>query len=209
MDLYLVGYMLFFTCLVSWLFFYTSNKYWGLKFLTLGFAFFICSAIMFSFESYKGWPTDGLKYAIDQSLVLNIMVNDKGPSNEGSIFVTALPCFSKNACSPTWKDKVLLKYFPEDYNTPRVYEFPYNDKTRKAFGLAREAMEEGRSVFLDVSSLKGKKGKGTGKEGDETDKDQAGREGGLDTTLNAWADDTQEININIVDQSKGILKKDY
>ena len=215
MTFTVVLYFLVFAAAVAFAF-YKIEGYLIAKIAMMIALFYTSAAIVFSFNTYMGWPAPDSE-APDRMVMTSVVIFDKTKTDPGSIYVMGIPCSSKklDECLKSDKDTSLIGeltafkvfgYSPQLANTPRLYTFPYTEENRKMFGEAQENMQNGgRSVFRR-GAKKGGEGEGNGQEGDEETSGKGKAQKG-EGTRNAETIGAQDIfvdNINLRD----ILKKD-
>jgi len=132
--------------------------YWSrfhlLKFISVGMLFFIAGAIYFSFESYKGWPTDDIK---DRIRVMSIDIHEPAQEDDGAIYVWGI--------SLTQPENSIFRYVQE--GAPRNYVLPFTEESASEFYEAQEKLKKGFVVIMDESKkVEGEDGEKTEKKGD-------------------------------------------
>lgn len=203
----IVVFFLFVTLLIAYLLFKAEGSN-ALKVVILLVLFYASSAVWFSFDSYKGWPTEASPR--DDAIILSVAIFDKTNTSPGSIYVTAIPCTGDvSECETYAEDDGLMTklspyrvfgYAPKARNTPRIYEFPYTEENRKAFSEARENVSNGGR-----STIKGAGKKGQGKGGQHGKEETEGGMMGGDGQENAGIDDAPQI---INEGPQDLLRKD-
>lgn len=131
-----VSLLLLLTLTTSYVLYFTKGHLVG-KFVLVAALFVFASAIYYSFESYKGWPTE--EKVISGQLVwaqvrepeaIYIWVNDdvKPPNN----------WFEEN-----------LRYVPPNRVVPRAYKLPFSKDTAKEYMDAINAIKNGDYVRIE------------------------------------------------------------
>lgn len=212
MTFSIVVYFLLFSSVLGFLFLHIKG-YLTTKLIMIAAMFYMSSAIVFSFNSYMGWPARDMD-APDGMVLTNVLIFDKTNKSDGYIYVTGIPCgasASIEECMIPHQISVqnplnLFGYIPSNLNTPRIFLFPYTDSNRKMFFEAKENIEQGGTSRL----RHGKKGKGQGKSngtGQEGDSEGQGTGQDGEGTPNAESDGANEIYID--NQAfRDVLKKD-
>lgn len=114
------------------------QKSFLLKILTATYLFFVASAMYFSLETYKGWPTIQKP---TEGMITAIIVDDPTENTKGAIYI-----WVRNS-----NDK-LMWYQSLGYNSdkePRSFNIPYTKESAKAFREAKKSIEEGKYVFIE------------------------------------------------------------
>ena len=217
MNFLLVIFLLVVCAIMVYLFFKVPGNLIAKVFCTC-LMLYISSSVYFSFDSYRGWPVwynDGV--TVNGALVVNIMMVDQ---KDGAIYVTAIPCVKEKECfdasdvassdtsffTSYLSPYRIFGYIPVRKLTPRIYEFPYNEQTRKMFADAQEQMQQGANVFL-----KDKKGKlSAGKDGSPQDGDSenSGKAGqmGPDNTKGGYIEGLEGFTLEVEAPFNGIKK---
>lgn len=138
---------------------YTSRGSLVLKTVLLVLLFYSASAIYYSFDSYRGWPTDTRNKR--ELVVLSVVIFEKTREDPGAIYVTGIPCaVSPMECLKYAETDTVFKklspfkvfgYVPPAANTPRLYEFPYTEENRQKFAAARENIKNGGVSIVEGS----------------------------------------------------------
>ena len=173
----IVAYFLIITLLMVYLLMRTEGAN-AIKVAVVAALFYVSSAVWFSFDSYRGWPTN---VPPQQDLVLlSVIIFEETKKTPGAIYATGIPCVTDRAlCDKYAEDDGILArlspykafgYASKARNTPRTYEFEYNEENRKAFAQAQANIEKGGRSTLRV----GKQEEGVGSKG--------GRKGSGDET---------------------------
>lgn len=216
MNLSIVAYFLIFAFVLGWLFFKVDG-FVKTKILMIVAMFYVSSAIIFSFDTYMGWPARNED--VPETMVLtNVLIFDKTDNANGYIYVTGIPCIGKknvDECMQSSNNEMTLRYLnpmkifgyvPVTVNTPRIYTFPYTDENRKIFGEARDNIKKGgRSVLRRGNSGKvGEDGKGDGNaEGESKGKGGESGEG----TKGAESEGAMDIHVDN-EALKDFIRKD-
>jgi hypothetical protein len=142
-----------------------------LKLLNVTVLVFIASAVYFTFETYKGWPTIEAQQERARVYSVVIVAPQEGMT-DGAIYYWVL--------EKKTEQNLLEKVFR--YNTtmpyaPRAYFVEHTDENERLFSRAKTALEEGSLVFLDPPKKKDKnKGTGDGKGGQDGEQRNTGKE---------------------------------
>lgn len=153
---YLVVTLLAFSVLYAIQLYY--NKSFMLKLINVTVLVFISSAVYFTFETYKGWPT--LEKLHDKARVFGIIIEPpvKGKS-DGAIYYWVV---EKERVTTSFER--IFRYVPTMPNAPRSYHLPYSPEAEKKFAEAQQALQEGKVVLMDPND---QQSEGGGKEGDQ------------------------------------------
>lgn len=162
---FLISYLLGFTFIASLALYF--SKVHSLKFLLVGLLFFITTAIYFSFESYKGWPTsEGFDKV--QVLWTDSVQPSKKDANDGAIYVWGYELNESKQEDSPW-----YVYMPS-IRAPRAYQFPWTEDFQREVQDAKEKIKGGAIVIMEndeeppegnSESEEGEKGKGKLKSG--------------------------------------------
>lgn len=170
----IVAYFLIITLLMVYLLMRTEGAN-AIKVAVIGALFYVSSAVWFSFDSYRGWPTDRRP---DRDLVLlSVIIFEETRSTPGAIYAVGIPCATdRTLCDKYTEDDGLLArlspykafgYTPKARNTPRTYEFEYTEENREAFAQAQANIEKGGRSTLRIGERRDdEEGGEGGREGD-------------------------------------------
>lgn len=154
------------------------------RFVLIAFVIASASGVVYSTESYKGWPT---QEAIKHGRVKGIEIVNPDVKSNGHIYVWVYPDLTSDINS--WYDSFLYKF---QEVAPRNYILPYSKKAAKKYADAKQALsngdvveieggsEDGASTPGSASKRKAAKGSGRGLEplGEDTSSGAAGDTGG-------------------------------
>lgn len=176
---YLVAALIIFSLMYAVQLYY--NKSLFLKLVNITVIVFISSAVYFTFETYKGWPT--IEPIRERSRVYAVIITPPVEGvHKGGIYYLAK---EKNKKEPTILEKV-FRYMSPLPNSPRIYYTEYTEQEERLFSRVQEALEQGNVVYINppkkdaknTSQEKGGKGGGTGSgNNDGTDKKKADQNG--------------------------------
>lgn len=219
MNISVAIYFILYTAIIGYLFYHVKG-YLAAKAGMLIVMFYMASAIVFSFDSYMGWPARD-SAAPNRMVMTGVVIFDKTNKAPGAIFVTGIPCLGTSTISEcmesdtndsVWKGIVAFKIFgyePPLLNTPRIFEFEYTPENRKMFADAKANMANGgTSVFRRGGKKSGEAGQGEGLEGN-SDEAAEGRKGGQggEGTKNSRSEGASEIHVDNI-SLRDILRKD-
>lgn len=120
-----------------------------LKFFVVTYLFVVSSAIYFSFDSFKGWPSDE---KIHKAYLLAVHIVQPSPQNKGGIYVWTL--------EERKEPRIFEKLFGlNNVDVPRSYYLPFSTKGEQAFAEAENQLKKGMFVILD-GDLPENKGEG-------------------------------------------------
>jgi hypothetical protein len=150
-----------------------NNKSFILKLINVTVLVCIASAVYFTFETYKGWPT--IEKQNEKARVFAVLIEPpvKG-ENDGAIYYWVI----ERKVEDSFWNKV-FRYESDMPNSPRSYFIPYSPEAEKVFSRAQQALENGEIVFMDPND-ESKDGTGDGKkpgQGEESDAKNKGRNG--------------------------------
>lgn len=127
--------------------------------------FVAASAVYFSFESYKGWPSDQRRP--DTVTLLWVEIYEPKGSDPGHIVIMV-----RSDSTSIREESGIFDYVPL-YDAPRLYEVPYDREAATFYSKAQEAIMGGNVVTLENggggSSVDGARGEaeaGDAAEGD-------------------------------------------
>lgn len=152
------------------------NRNFIMKIINVTVLVFISSAVYFTFETYKGWPTFEPQHSKARLLAVVIEPPVRG-EHEGGIYYWVI----EKKREPSFFNKI-FRYDPELPGSPRSYFLPYSEEAEKRFSEAQANMDRGNIVFVDpAGEQNGDQGKGQGKskgEGDKQGSENDGTSGG-------------------------------
>jgi hypothetical protein len=182
MSVLIVPYFLVLVTLIL-LFFYFIKQHYLLKVVVTCLTFYIASATFFSFETYKGWPTQVIKISDTARVISIVVVEEHIGKVEGKIFAWVQDCrgpeddcfddsIEKKQEHSWWSNfspYEVFGYFPATNDVPLSVEIPYSEDAKKAFQKAQKELTEGtHMVFLKNAKILEGKGKGfAGTEADQ------------------------------------------
>lgn len=146
-GIFLVSFLLLVTFIVAAAFYFV--KVHTLKFIAVALAAFVSSAVYFSFDNYKGWPTHN-KYPTGWVVGIEIREPNQEMKDEGEIFIWLYPKTIKRS---------LFGYAPIA-PTPRGYRLPFNNETSKQMSDAKQKMKQGYQVLIEGDDEGGEDGAG-------------------------------------------------
>lgn len=154
------------TSLVVFSILYAAQLYFHrsflMKLINVTVLVFIASAVYFTFETYKGWPT---VERIQSGMVVSIVIERPVPNkSEGAIYVWMLP--QKKQLN--WFERIFV-YSPTTIGTPRSYLLPYSKEADEKFSEAKQRMANGEMVFL-TDPKEGEEAEGENKQGKDKQK---------------------------------------
>lgn len=115
-----------------------SSKSLYLKLLSATIAFFISSSIYFTFDSYKGWPSDSL--ATKGRLVF-AKIDPPYKEDKGAIYLLLQHDQEESS--------VFYKIFHYQLKSPRLHQLPFTVKLEGMVKNAMQKMQEGYIVELE------------------------------------------------------------
>lgn len=134
-----------------------------LKLIVITYLFLVSSAIYFSFDSYKGWPTDE---KVNKAFLIKVHIVEPTPESKGGIYIWTIP--------ETQEQNIIATIFGYSVsNMPRAYIIPYSNKAQKEFTEAQKKLEEGMVIILNDDSPQ-KQGEQTGEGASQTKQDGDG-----------------------------------
>lgn len=167
------------------------NRSIFLKILAITYLFLVSSAVFFSFDTYKGWPSS-LKQT--KGVLIYALVIEPAPNREGSIYLWIVPEKKK---TPTLTEKLIT--YDYQYNpAPRSFRLKYNSKLSSDVNSAIEKIQNGQVVVVEMSD---------GENGDasldsKSDNGQKGK-----SKNKGDAEDYERLKINIIPPQE-IFKKE-
>lgn len=162
------------------------NRNVFLKILTVTYLFLISSAVYFSFETYKGWPT---QQPIEKAYLVSVEIIQPSDTFKGAIYLWVYD---------EERDMNILQsiFGYSDKKAPRSYTIPYSQKANADFSEAKKKLEEGMVVELN-----GEKKKGTNS--DEAKDGESDKQGNASSS---YVEDYDVPKINIIPPDQ-ILRK--
>lgn len=179
----LVYILIVFSLLYVFQMFFTKNIF--LKLIVVTYLFLVSSAIYFSFETYKGWPSSD---KIIKGTLVAVEIIDPSDTHEGAIYLWVYD----EKKEPTLYQKIF--HYSSNMIAPRAYSIPYTKNTKATFENAKKQIENGMTVELDG-------------EGNNEDIKTSGK--GTDEKLNNSTSGVEEYDVpsvNIIPPNK-ILRK--
>lgn len=165
------------------------NKNFLLKLLTVTYLFFVASAMYFSLDTYKGWPTSE---KVKEGVLVFVIVDEPTEVSEGAIYIWVRDSEVKFF----WYQ--WIGYTPKD--EPRSFILPYTKQTAKTFREAKKKIEEGKFVLLEEESEPSNELNGSESEGEA---DGNGKNG----NMNDYDEDYKVPHLKIVEPEE-LLKKE-
>lgn len=166
------------------------NRSLLLKVIVVTYLFFISSAIYFSFETYKGWPSSE---KVTKGYLVATLVVEPTKQTEGAIYAWIIE-----------KDRpksFIDKIFGFTYNSvsaPRSYKFEYTHKRASNFNHANKQIKEGNIVMVD--------GDGESGEGSSDKADKKGANGEMGDSSNDQ--DKNGLRFTIIPPTKYLFKQE-
>lgn len=121
------------------------NKNLFLKLIVITYLFITSSAIFFSFETYKGWPSGN---RIEKAILINVQISEPSDNNPGAIYLWVY-----DEPKPATVFSKIFGYTPLAAE-PRSYVIPYSKNTKQKFEEAMKQIEMGMTVELSGSEPK-------------------------------------------------------
>lgn len=115
------------------------NKNVFLKLVVVTYLFLTSSAIYFSFETYKGWPS---QEKITKAILVGVEIVQPTDINEGAIYLWV---YDESAETSLFEK--LFSYKPKG-PTPRAYSIPYSENAKGKFEEAKKQLELGATIEL-------------------------------------------------------------
>lgn len=166
------------------------NRSLLLKIIVVTYLFFISSAIYFSFETYKGWPSS---QKVTKGYLVATLVIEPTKYNEGAIYAWII----EKERSKTFLDK-LFGFTYNGISVPRSYKFEYTNKRASNFNHANKQMKEGNIVMVD--------GEGESGEASADKGDKKGANGEMGDSSNDQ--DKNGLRFTIIPPSKYLFKQE-
>ena len=168
---YLVATLILFSLLYATQLYFNRNLW--LKLVNVTVLIIISSAVYFTFETYKGWPT--IEKLHEKARVMAVIIDPpvKGVT-EGAIYYWVL---EKNR-DENFFNKV-FRYQPTLPKAPRSYHLPYTPEAEREFSKAQQALQNGDIVMMDPNKPPSE-GEGEGQKpgnAKDTDAKNKGRDG--------------------------------
>lgn len=165
------------------------NKSFTVKLLTVTYLFFVASAMYFSLDTYKGWPTNE---KVKEGILTFVIIDEPTEVSEGAIYIWV----RNSEVKFFWYQ--WLGYSPKD--EPRSFVLPYTKQTAKKFREAKKNLEEGKFVLLEE-----------GKEPENetaSNKSEGEADGnGKNSNMNEYEDDYKVPHLKII-EPRDLLKKE-
>jgi len=163
------------------------NRNMFLKIITVTYLFLISSALYFSFETYKGWPT---QHSIKKAYLVSVEIIQPSKDFPGAIYLWVYD-------QPEEKPNSIVNIFSySDKNAPRAYYLPYTQSSNDKFNEAKKQIENGMVVELN----------GEAKQPVESE-EQEGGDNGDGNRSDSDVDDYRVPSIKIISPSE-ILRKE-
>lgn len=123
-----------FTLVIIALAFYFRNAF--LKFLVVAYLTILASAIYFTYEGVKGWPTDDDR--VVKGILSAVVIVNPSDESEGAIYVSLFPT-------------VPAEWYEYQYHreAPRTFYIKYTNDRAAAFEKAKQALIEGKEVRIN------------------------------------------------------------
>lgn len=115
------------------------NKNLFLKLIVITYLFITSSAIYFSFDSYKGWPSSD---RIEKAILINVQIFDPTDKSPGAIYLWVY-----DEPKPVTVLQKMFGYVPTQY-APRAYVLPYSKGSKDKFEEAKKQLEAGMTIEL-------------------------------------------------------------
>lgn len=139
----LVYALIIFSLLYVFQLYFNRNVF--LKIITVTYLFLISSAVYFSFETYKGWPT---QQSIKKAYLIAVEIVQPKDDFKGAIYLWVYD-EERNV-------NILESVFGYSKDsTPRAYVIPYSQQSNADFSEAKRKLEEGMIVELNGEKKKG------------------------------------------------------
>lgn len=194
---YLVITLIIFSLLYAVQLYY--NKSLLLKLINLTVVVAISSAVYFTFETYKGWPTIEQQSQKARVIAVTLIAPQEG-THGGAIYYWAL----EKPVEPTFIQK-FLRYQTSMPYAPRAFYVEYTPQREQLFSKMKNALEEGNLVFMDPPKKKQEKKskdsenkEGGGKEGEAGEDTSNGTDKKATNNQDDTPDDYDADHINIV-----------
>ncbi len=129
----LVAFAIFTLAIIA-LAFYFRNTF--LKFLVVAYLTVLASAIYFTYEGVKGWPTDDDR--VVKGILSAVVIVNPSDKSEGAIYISLFPT-------------VPAEWYEYQYHreAPRTFYIKYTNDRAAAFEKAKQAMIEGKEVRIN------------------------------------------------------------
>lgn len=139
-----------------------------LKVVVATYLFFVASAIYFSLESYKGWPSVEMA---ENGIITSIIIDEPVDDSAGAIYI-----WVRNTDTDIkWYQWVGYK----PTKAPRAFVIPYTKETAKTFKEAKKSIEDGKVVLIQPNDDPVSDSDANGKNGKQPD----GKSGNLGDTI--------------------------
>lgn len=174
---YLVAALIVFSLMYAIQLYY--NKSFFLKLINITVIVFISSAVYFTFETYKGWPTT--ESIREKARIYSVIITPPVEGvHKGGIYYLA----KERKKEPTVLEKI-FRYMSPLPDSPRIYFTEYTEQEERLFSRAQEALEEGHIVYMNPPKKEAKK----------KSNEDGGKGGGEGSNVNDGAD-KQKANQN-------------
>lgn len=156
------------------------NKSFTLKIFVITIFFMLSSVLYFSFETYKGWPTEQKP---TNGILTGAIVIEPNENDPGAIYLWVVSEQKESGIIDS-----IITYRPKSAVTPRAYQLPYTKNFANSVQNAIEQMKNGFTVEISNIDEKntGTEGNGDGNNSTEStgnSKDSTGSPGS-DTEYN-------------------------
>lgn len=163
------------------------NRNVFLKIITVTYLFLISSALYFSFETYKGWPT---QQTIKKAYLVSVEIIQPSKEFPGAIYLWVYDQPEENTNS------ILNVFSYSDKNAPRAYYLPFTQGASDNFTEAKKQIENGMVVELNGEAKQPVEGE-----------EQEGGENADGNRSDSDVDDYKVPSIKIISPSE-ILRKE-
>lgn len=116
------------------------NRNVFLKIITVTYLFLISSALYFSFETYKGWPT---QQSIKKAYLVSVEIIQPSKEFPGAIYLWVYDQPEENT------NNIGNIFSYNDKNAPRAYYLPFTQSSSDKFSEAKKQIEKGMVVELN------------------------------------------------------------
>lgn len=114
---------------------YFNHKLWP-KLITITILFVIANMVYFSFDSFRGWPSDERP----TGRLLTAEVKSPSKNDAGAIYLWVIPKL----------DHRFWVYRYRDDQAPRSFYIPYSSETNERVNTAKKMIEQGYIVEVDI-----------------------------------------------------------
>jgi hypothetical protein len=129
----LVAFAIFTLAIIA-LAFYFRNPF--LKFLVVAYLAVLASAIYFTYEGVKGWPTDDT--AVVKGILSSVVIVNPSDMSEGAIYISLFPTLPSE-----WYE------YQYHRKAPRTFYIKYTNDRAAEFEKAKDALKEGKEVRIN------------------------------------------------------------